>query len=77
MEEIPVETIIGLFHAISQQFPSFLEWNTKKHHHLLYSDEAACELVTGIKSAVTEHCKCKPQVLLIEQPLSLSSEGRI
>jgi len=77
MEEIPVETIIGLFHAISQTLPSFLEWSTEKHHYLLNSDAAACELVTGIKITVTEHCKSKPHVLLIERALSLPPERRI
>lgn len=57
METTPVGVIIGLFQAISQKLPSFMEWDTRKHHHLLASNMAVCEALTEVKDHVTKHEK--------------------
>lgn len=55
METTPVGVIVGLFQAISQKLPSFLEWDTRKHHHLLNSNQPICDALTEVKDHVTKH----------------------
>jgi len=55
METTPVGVIVGLFQAISQKLPTFLEWDTRKHHHLLNSNQAICDALTEVKNHVTKH----------------------
>lgn len=55
MESTPVGVIVGLFSAISQKLPSFQEWETRKHHHLLNSNLAVCEALTEVRQHVTRH----------------------
>ncbi|KAF2744043.1 hypothetical protein M011DRAFT_496618 [Sporormia fimetaria CBS 119925] len=55
MESTPVGVIVGLFSAISQKLPSFQEWDTRKHHHLLQSNPAVCEAMTEVRAHVTRH----------------------
>lgn len=57
MESTPVGVIVGLFQAISQKLPSFMEWDTNKHHHLLGSNNAICDALTEVKDHVTKHGK--------------------
>lgn len=57
METTPVGVIVGLFQAISQKLPTFLEWDTRKHHHLLNSNQAICDALTEVKEHVTKHGK--------------------
>lgn len=57
METTPVGVIVGLFQAISQKLPTFLEWDTRKHHHLLGSNQAICDALTEVKNHVTKHGK--------------------
>jgi len=62
METTPVGVIVGLFQAISQKLPTFLEWDTRKHHHLLNSCQAICDALTEVKNHVTKHGKAISQV---------------
>ncbi|KAF2136720.1 uncharacterized protein K452DRAFT_126574 [Aplosporella prunicola CBS 121167] len=55
MESTPVGVIVGLFSAISQKLPSFMEWDTRKHHHLLASNQAVCDAMTEVKEHVTKY----------------------
>lgn len=53
METTPVGVIVGLFQAISQKLPSFAEWDTQKHHHLLNSNQAVCQTMEEVRDHVT------------------------
>ncbi|KAI9741276.1 MAG: hypothetical protein M1834_002993 [Cirrosporium novae-zelandiae] len=55
METIPVGVIVGLFSAISQKLPSFLEWDSRKHHQILNSDPAVCDAMTEVREHVTRY----------------------
>ncbi|KAF2642582.1 hypothetical protein P280DRAFT_396306 [Massarina eburnea CBS 473.64] len=55
MESTPVGVIVGLFSAISQKLPSFSEWDTRKHHHLLNSNPAVCDAMTEVRAHVTKY----------------------
>lgn len=55
MENIPVGVVVGLFQAISQKLPAFQEWDTGKHHQLLYSDSAVCDAMSEIREHVTKY----------------------
>ncbi|KAF1938803.1 hypothetical protein EJ02DRAFT_353692 [Clathrospora elynae] len=55
MEGTPVGVIVGLFSAISQKLPTFTEWDTRKHHHLLNSNPAVCDAMTEVRGHVTRH----------------------
>lgn len=55
MEGTPVGVIVGLFSAISQKLPSFAEWDTRKHHHLLNSNGAVCDAMTEVRAHVTKY----------------------
>ena len=57
MEGTPVGVIVGLFSAISQKLPSFQEWDTRKHHHLLNSNPAVCDAMTDVRAHVTKYGK--------------------
>jgi hypothetical protein len=58
MESTPVGVIVGLFSAISQKLPSFFEWDTRKHHHLLNSNPAVCDAMTEVRAHVHKYGKC-------------------
>lgn len=55
METTPVGVIIGLFHAISQKLPSFIDWDTRKHGHLLHNNTSVCEAMTEVREHVIKH----------------------
>jgi len=55
MESTPVGVIVGLFSAISTKLPSFLEWDTKKHHHLLNSNPAVCDAMSEVRTHVEKY----------------------
>lgn len=55
MEGTPVGVIVGLFSAISQKLPSFAEWDSRKHHHLLNSNPAVCDAMTEVRAHVTKY----------------------
>ncbi|KAL0257672.1 hypothetical protein SLS55_006835 [Diplodia seriata] len=55
MERIAVPVLTGLVQAISQKLPSFTEWDTKKHQHLLGSNKATNCLMTEIGWFVMEN----------------------
>lgn len=55
METTPVGVIVGLFQAISQKLPRFTEWETQQHHHLLYSNQDMCNMMTEVRQHVTKH----------------------
>ncbi|KAG9998047.1 hypothetical protein KCU78_g16642, partial [Aureobasidium melanogenum] len=57
MESTPVGVIVGLFQAISQKLPNFMDWDTRSHHQLLNSDPAICDALTEVKEHVTKHEK--------------------
>jgi len=54
-----VGVIVGLFSAISQKLPSFSEWDTKKHAHVLNEEPAVCEALTEVR----EHIKTNEDYL--------------
>nr|XP_036587119.1 C6 finger domain-containing protein [Colletotrichum truncatum]KAF6797850.1 C6 finger domain-containing protein [Colletotrichum truncatum] len=55
METTPVGVIVGLFHAISQKLPAFMDWDTSKHGHLLNNNVAVCEAMTEVREHVIKH----------------------
>ena len=55
METTPVGVIVGLFQAISQKLPSFMEWDTAKHHQLLGSNADVCNTMTEVREHVTQY----------------------
>lgn len=55
METTPVGVIVGLFQAISQKLPPFTEWDSQKHHHLLYSNPDVCNTMTEVRQHVESH----------------------
>lgn len=57
METTPVGVVVGLFQAISQKLPSFLEWDTTKHHTLLASNPDVCSTMTEVRENVTRYGK--------------------
>ena len=57
METTPVGVIVGLFQAISQKLPSFLDWDTAKHHHILGSNPEICKTLTEVREHVTRYGK--------------------
>ncbi|KAF9890180.1 hypothetical protein FE257_006341 [Aspergillus nanangensis] len=54
METTPVGVIVGLFQAISQKLPTFTDWDTQKHHHLLHSNPDVCNTMTEVRQHVTQ-----------------------
>lgn len=63
MESVPVGVIVGLFCAISTKLPSFLEWDTRKHAHVLNNNIAACDTMTEVRAHVEKHGKLLPHFL--------------
>jgi hypothetical protein len=57
METTPVGVIVGLFQAISQKLPSFVEWDTSKHHSLLGSNADVCNTMTEVRDHVARYGK--------------------
>ena len=55
METTPVGVVVGLFQAISQKLPSFLEWDTSKHHTLLGSNPEVCSTMTEVREHFTRY----------------------
>ena len=55
MESVPVGVIVGLFCAISTKLPSFLEWDTRKHSHVLNNNIDACDAMTEVRSHVEKY----------------------
>jgi hypothetical protein len=55
METTPVGVVVGLFQAISQKLPSFLEWDTSKHHSLLASNMDVCNTMSEVRENVTRY----------------------
>ncbi|KAK7899895.1 hypothetical protein LTR67_003641 [Exophiala xenobiotica] len=55
METTPVGVVVGLFQAISQKLPSFLEWDTSSHHTLLASNSDVCGTMTEVREHVTRY----------------------
>jgi hypothetical protein len=55
MEKTPIGVIVGLFGAISTKVPSFLEWDSRKHSHVLNNDVAACDTMTEVRAHVQKH----------------------
>lgn len=60
METTPVGVIVGLFQAISQKLPSFSDWDTSKHHHLLHSNPDVCNTMTEVRQHVEKFGKFPP-----------------
>lgn len=55
METTPVGVIVGLFHAISQKLPAFVDWDTRQHGHLLHNNTFVCEAMTEVRQHVIKH----------------------
>jgi hypothetical protein len=66
METTPVGVIIGLFQAISQKLPSFLEWDTSKHHALLGSNQDVCNTMTEVRENVSRYGKLLPSSIILQ-----------
>jgi hypothetical protein len=64
METVPVGVVVGLFSAISQKLPAFIEWDTAKHHHVLQSNDAACKTMTEVQENVTRYGKFERELRL-------------
>ena len=76
MESTPVGVIVGLFSAISQKLPSFSEWDTRKHHHLLNSNPAVCDAMTEVRAHVAKYGEfLKPYLVLVIFTLTYYTEG--
>lgn len=58
MESTSVGVVVGLFRAISQKLPSFMEWDTSKHHAVLGSNADMCNMMTEVRDHVTRHGRC-------------------
>lgn len=74
METTPVGVIVGLFHAISQKLPAFMDWDTSKHGHLLNNNVAVCEAMTEVREHVIKHGKSHhtrhPKATILTPPQS-------
>lgn len=57
METVPVGVVVGLFQAISVKLPSFVEWDTTKHHQVLQSNDAACKTMSEVRDNVMRYGK--------------------
>jgi len=55
MESTPVGVVVGLFAAISQKLPSFMEWDTSKHGDALLNDAPICDALTEVREHVLQH----------------------
>ncbi|CAK7200006.1 hypothetical protein SEUCBS139899_002694 [Sporothrix eucalyptigena] len=55
MEATPVGVIVGLFHAISQKMPAFVDWDTAKHGQVLNNNEAVCAAMTEMREHILKH----------------------
>lgn len=55
MTDTPVGVIIGLFSAISQKIPSFLEWDTHKHQESLNSDPSVCKTMEEVRDEIKKN----------------------
>ena len=76
MESTPVGVIVGLFSAISQKLPSFSEWDTRKHHHLLNSNPAVCDAMTEVRAHVAKYGQfLKLYLMLVLFILTYYTEG--
>ncbi|KAL4932698.1 Zn(II)2Cys6 transcription factor domain-containing protein [Aspergillus undulatus] len=62
METTPVGVIVGLFQAISQKLPSFSDWETSKHHHLLHSNPDVCNTMTEVRQHVEKFGKIQAPI---------------
>lgn len=60
METTPVGVIVGLFHAISQKLPAFVDWDTRQHGHLLHNNASVCEAMTEVRQHVIKHGRQNP-----------------
>ena len=71
MESTPVGVIVGLFQAISQKLPSFMEWNTEKHKDVLKGDAPICDALTEVREHVLQHGKSSTcRILHLAWPVS-------
>jgi hypothetical protein len=64
MEGVPLGVIVGLFGAISTKLPSFLEWDTRKHSHVLANNQAVCDTMTEVRAHVEKHGKLYQSILI-------------
>jgi len=55
MERTPIGVVVGLFATISTKLPNFLEWDTRKHAHVLNNDKNACDAMTEVRAHIQKH----------------------
>ncbi|KAI5298116.1 hypothetical protein KEM55_003794 [Ascosphaera atra] len=55
MEGTPIGVIVGLFQAISQKVPSFLEWDPSKHGSLFNHNADVCDALTEVREHVVRY----------------------
>lgn len=75
MEATPVGVIVGLFSAISQKLPSFLEWETSKHHQALQSNPSVCEAMTEVRGHVTQNGMLSRSLVPLDHVINSSTEA--
>jgi len=65
MESTPVGVVVGLFAAISQKLPSFMEWDTSKHGDALLNDGPICDALTEVREHVLQHGESTPPTFVL------------
>jgi len=65
MESTPVGVVVGLFAAISQKLPSFMEWDTSKHGVALDNDGPICDALTEVREHVLQHGESTPPIFVL------------
>ena len=66
MIDTPVGVVIGLFSAISQKIPSFLEWDTPKHKESLNSEPSVCKVMEEVRDEIKRNGRI---ILILILPL--------
>ena len=72
MENVPVGVIVGLFSAISTKMPTFLEWDSRKHSHVVQENSAVCDTMTEVRNHVEKHGEFQATIPNQEQILMKS-----
>jgi len=68
MESTPVGVVVGLFQAMSTKLPTFMEWDSRKHHHVLHSNQPICDAMTEVRAHVTKYGEFFPSLLFERVP---------
>jgi hypothetical protein len=69
MEGTPVGVIVGLFSALSQKLPAFVDRDTQTHHHPLNSKESVCDVMNEFHKHVIKYGELEARLVLIRPRL--------